>query len=225
MKNSTQSFFSEMIGTFFLTSIVLISLTPASPFPLPTPIAASLTLALFVYLIGNISGCHINPAITIAMLVMRQITIKKSISYITAQAIGALLALFFITLFVPENQESWLKVSEFTLSSGVSEIIGTAFFAFSVFSAAYNNINKNMIGIVIGAGLMVGVTISHNSSYGVLNPAVALATKAWNLDYLLMPFIGGIIGSTISAALFRKNKADNNELAINKSRTLLNKSF
>ena len=70
-------YFSETIGTFILASVVLISLTPSTPFPIPTPIAAALTLTLCVYLFGDISGCHINPAVSFAMLIAKKITPKS----------------------------------------------------------------------------------------------------------------------------------------------------
>jgi len=66
MDNIVQKFFAELIGTFFLASMVLITLIPSAPFPLATAIAAALTLGLCVYFVGGISGCHINPAVALA---------------------------------------------------------------------------------------------------------------------------------------------------------------
>lgn len=201
--NFIRACFAELIGTFFLAAIVLITLTPATPFPIETPVAAGMTLALFVYLIGGISGCHINPAITVAMFITRQISLAKACAYLVAQFLGAILALGMIVLYVPAAQEQWLSASQAPTSSGIGELIGAAFFAFGVFSAVYNKLDKNILGIVVGGSLLVGITISHNASYGVLNPAVALATKAWSIDYLVIPFIGAILGALISLALFK----------------------
>ncbi len=98
--NFCQKLFAELVGTFMLSAIVLITLTPTTPFPLATPIAAALTLALCVYLLGNVSGCHINPAISFAMFINRQINFKHLLGYVIFQIIGALLAYLLILIYV-----------------------------------------------------------------------------------------------------------------------------
>ncbi|MCL9779990.1 aquaporin [Vibrio sp. S4M6] len=198
-------FFAELIGTYALSSIVLITLTPDTPFPVATPIAAAITLGLFVYLIGNTSGCHINPAISFAMFVSKQISATKLFEYIVAQFIGGYLAYLMISLYVPAGQETWLIPSHANEFTGVGEMLGAAFFAFGVFSTLYIKLEKSLIGVIVGASLLIGITISHNASFGVLNPAVAFATKAWNWDYLVMPFVGTTIGALISMALLKYN--------------------
>ncbi|MEM9242959.1 MAG: aquaporin [Pseudomonadota bacterium] len=198
-----QKLFAELIGTFILAMVVLITLTPSTPFPLATPIAAALTLGLAVYLIGNVSGCHINPAISFAMLIFRQISLLNFIGYVIFQVIGAFLAYLLVLRYVPIGQEQWLFVHHSTLFSGIGEALGAAFFAFGVLTTVYNkNINQMMSGFIVGTSLLIGLTISHNASYGILNPAVALATKAWGWDYLLMPFIGACVGALVSRLLF-----------------------
>jgi len=202
MDNIVQKFFAELIGTFFLASMVLITLIPSAPFPLATAIAAALTLGLCVYFVGGISGCHINPAITFAMLVVNNISIYKAVIYMIAQFAGALLALLFISLYVGD-QEQWLIISSSAMTSGVGEAFGAMFFAFGVVSTVYSNADKCASGIIVGGALLIGIAMSHNASMGVLNPAVALATKAWGWDYLLMPFVGTAIGGLICKALYR----------------------
>lgn len=195
-------YFSETIGTFILAAVVLISLTPSTPFPIPTPIAAALTLTLCVYLFGDISGCHINPAVSFAMLIAKKITPKIFIFYLISQLIGAFLAYLMIKIYVLPGQEKWLVINHSTLYSGVGEAIGTAFFIFGVVATQYLKPNKIITPIIVGLSLLTGITISHNASYGVLNPAVAFATKAWSWHYLLMPFLGAIIGAILAKFIF-----------------------
>ena len=57
--------FSELLGTFLLAFLVHLSI--GAHFPVPTPIIAGLTLGLIVYMLGGISGAHVNPAVTIAL--------------------------------------------------------------------------------------------------------------------------------------------------------------
>ncbi|OAJ33062.1 aquaporin [Piscirickettsia salmonis] len=203
MKNIIdKKFFSELIGTYILASIVLITLIPSIPFPIATPIAAALTLGLCVYMFGNISGCHLNPAISFSMLLLKQISVLTLLKYWFAQIIGGLVAYIMINLYVPVGKEAWLITNHTASFSGIGELLGSAFFSFGVFSTIYIKINKNIVGIIVAVSLLIGITISHNASYGVLNPVIALATKAWSLDYLLMPFFGALIGSFVSKLLF-----------------------
>ena len=84
----TKALAAEFFGTFGLALGVLISVSNPA-FPVPTPIIAGLTLGLFVYTIGPISGCHINPAVTIGLASIGQIEIPKAVTYIVAQFAGA----------------------------------------------------------------------------------------------------------------------------------------
>ena len=77
---------AELTGTFFLT---LVALTVAAPF---TPYAVGLTLLVFVYTIGSLSGCHINPAVTVGLVASKRFPLIEGIIYIVAQIAGALLA-------------------------------------------------------------------------------------------------------------------------------------
>lgn len=83
----TKKLFAELIGTFALTLAVFVSIN--SHFPVPTPVIAGLTLGIFVYTIGSISGAHINPAVTIGIRTLKKITTKEAVWYIIAQFIGA----------------------------------------------------------------------------------------------------------------------------------------
>ncbi len=61
------------------------------------------------------------------------------------------------------------------------------------------------VWLAIGVSLLVGVIVSHNFSYGMLNPAVALATRVWNWNYLLVPFFGAALGGIIAMLLFKNH--------------------
>src|SRR3712207_5420499 len=94
---NAQSLFAalaELVGTFFLT---FVALTVAAPV---TPYAVGLTLLVFVYAIGGLSGCHINPAVTIGLVASRRFPLLEGIIYIVLQIVGALLARFVAGLGV-----------------------------------------------------------------------------------------------------------------------------
>jgi hypothetical protein len=79
---------AELVGTFGLTLAVLISINNPD-FPVSTPVIAGVTLGLFVYTIGGISGCHINPAVTLGLASIGKIELPSALGYLVAQFVGA----------------------------------------------------------------------------------------------------------------------------------------
>ena len=99
--NNLKKYLAELIGTFALVLIGCGSAVIAGNYIgfLGISLAFGLTVLAMVYAIGHISGCHINPAITISMFVAGKIRVKDSIAYIIAQCIGAIIAggILFLT--------------------------------------------------------------------------------------------------------------------------------
>src|SRR5687767_13364335 len=91
--------FAELIGVFVLTCTIL----AASSNNTVNALIAVLTFLIMWLVINQLSGSHMNPAITIGLLSARQITPIKAIGYIIAQIIGAMLAIVVITQFMASN--------------------------------------------------------------------------------------------------------------------------
>lgn len=182
---------AELVGTFSLTLVVLLSIS-ASNFPIPTPLLAGMTLGLFVYTIGNISGCHINPAVTLGLLSLKKIEVPEAMKYIITQFLGSLLALglikeFGMTFTAP-------NLSNFN-SVFFGEIIGTTFFTFGIASVVLGKIENCIQGVIIGTSLFLGASIAGmTGAPGFLNPAVALGAFSIDIATLLGPIIGAVIG-------------------------------
>ena len=180
---------AEFIGTFFLTLTVMLSLS--GNYPIPTPILASLTLLLFVYTIGSISGCHINPAVTFGLLSQKKITGNESIRYIVAQLLGGGTALIVGNLMV-------LYIVAPTASpivATVAETIGMFIFTFGIVAVGMKKVPEAMSGVVIGGSLLLGLSIAVLAgSPGVLNPAVAIGANALKLPYIVGPLLGAALG-------------------------------
>lgn len=187
----TKKLLAELVGTFSLTLVVLLS-SSTSNFPIPTPLLAGLTLGLFVYTIGNISGCHLNPAVTLGLLSIKKIEIPEAMKYIIAQFLGSLLALGVVKSF--GTTVNGPNISNLTLVF-LGEIIGTAFFTFGIASVVLGKIQNGVIGVIIGASLFLGASIaSMIGAPGFLNPAVALGAFSINTATLLGPIIGSVVG-------------------------------
>ena len=179
----------EALGTGVLTLVVGLSLI--GTFPVSTPILAALTLGLFVYTIGHISGNHINPAVTLGVWSIGKIETKVAMFYIVAQMVGAGVAMLFMSKFS--------TLPDLTVSGegiiGLAEFLGTFFFTFGIASVVYGKVSGVLSGVVVGGSLLLGITIAVLlGSNGVLNPAVAFGIGSWGLMYVLGPVAGAVCG-------------------------------
>lgn len=182
---------AEFIGTTFLSLAVLLSVT-VSDSVLITPILAGLVLGLFVYSIGSVSGCHINPAVTLGLWSIKKISTKDAAQYIAAQSLGALAAFGLMTVTV--GGASLGLVAE-DGSVFLAELVGTAIFTFGIASVVYDKVADAASGLVIGGSLLLGITLAVAlGSGGILNPAVGLALGSTSLSYVFGSIGGAMIG-------------------------------
>ena len=184
-----QKFLAEFIGTLTLTFIVILSL--AGIFPIATPVLAAITLGLFVYSVGHISGTHINPAVTIGLWSIKKINTNDALSYIMAQIFGAATALIIGMLM----DITYDITASSTIMTGLAEMAGMILFTFGIASVVFGNVHKAMSGVVVGTSLFMGIAIAAlMGSNGVLNPAVAVGIKSFSVMYLVGPLVGSVIG-------------------------------
>jgi len=187
------AYLAEIIGTFALSFVVFLAVT-GSNLPLAVPVMAGLTLGLFVYIIGAISGCHINPAVTVGLWSVGKIKWQDAVGYIVSQFVGASLAIVLGALLFHISQPQ-PSLGAFSLAVFCAEMLGTFFFSFGIASVVFEKVPHQMSGIVIGSSLLFGIIIaSLAGSFGLLNPAVAFSLHAMNWTYLLAPLIGSVAG-------------------------------
>lgn len=185
---------AELIGTFALTFVVILSLS-STVFPLATPFLAALTLLLFVYSVGNISGSHINPAVTTGLLAVGKIDIKDAIFYIVAQFIGAAAAIGLSRMLGVQLPLSGASADSTVL---VAEAFGTFFFTFGIASVALGRVPDAVNGVVVGGSLLLGIAIAAMiGSAGVLNPAVAFGIQSFSIPYIIGPVLGSVFGMLV----------------------------
>ena len=190
-------YIAEFIGTLALATIV--GLSVAGTFPIATPILAALTLGLFVYTIGHISGSHINPAVTLGLWSVKKIAITDAAYFIGAQLIAGACAYALVRAVHP----GFMSAGGITTMEFVGELVGTFFFTFGIASVVSGKAPATFSGLVVGGSLLLGISFAALlGAAGALNPAVALALGALNPVYVVAPIIGSILGFQIYTRLF-----------------------
>ena len=186
-----QKLTAEAIGTAILVFIgagsvpLTVFLTPAtnrhSAAPELSTISFAFAFAIFaaVYSVGHISGCHINPAVTIALLATRKIDSPTAIGYIAAQLVGAFIGAGLTLIILTGNDPAALGLGAVSVNAKAglaigfaAEVIGTAILVFTVFGAAVDGrAPAGFAGIVIGF-IVYGIIILVGPITGAaLNPA------------------------------------------------------
>ncbi len=183
---------AECLGTLALTSAVLVSLR--IPIPLISPVIAALTLGLFVYSIGTVSGCHVNPAVTVGLWSIRKIPTQEAIAYIAAQVIGAVLAMgIFLWAYGPLPTVT--VASSMRILTG--EAVGTAILLFGVCAVVYDRVPHAAWGLMIGGSLLLGILFASTVGNGLLNPAVMIGVQSVSWAYIVGPLLGGVLACQI----------------------------
>ncbi len=187
---------AEFVGTFLLTAIILASSGQ--------PLALIFGLMAIVLIVGNVSGAHVNPLITVGAWATKRIGHFKMLGYIIAQLLGAMLAFVVLKAFVdaaPAVSQEALYYGEtaaslFTASKipagyewGIllAELLGSFIFAFAVAHVtADKKHNSTSVALGVGGGLFVAVMIASSAANmlkgsSILNPAAAIALQAFTV--------------------------------------------
>ena len=150
---------AELVGTFFLALAALTVPSPLKPF------AVGLTLLVFVYAVGGLSGSHLNPAVTVGLVASRRFPAAHGLLYVVAQLVGAGLARVLAGAgLVGELGQSYHA------GTAAAEFVGFGILMVTVASTTEKQVAKAGSGIAVGGSLLAGLLVSH----GVLNPAVAV---------------------------------------------------
>ena len=225
-----KKYWAELIGTLVLVLIGCGSAVIAGKYIgfLGIAFAFGLTVLALVYAIGNISGCHLNPAITIAMLVAGKIKRKDAIFYIIAQCVGAVIGAGILlaiatgkadyslaTVGLGQNGYGLHSPAGYSLVAGlIAETILTAVFLLVIFGSTSEGAPKGFAGLSIGLSLvlinLVGIPITGTSVNPArsLGPAVFVGGEALSQLWLFVvaPIIGGILSALLWRYVFDKQQ-------------------
>jgi len=218
-----KKYWAELIGTFALVLIGCGSAVIAGKYIgfMGIAFAFGLTVLAMVYAIGNISGCHINPAISLSMLVAGRLGWKDTIFYVIFQCVGAALAalvLWLVASGMPDyslavnglgqNGYGALSPGKFDLlSCFVAEVVLTALFLFVIFGSISKNAPAGFAGLAIGLSLafihLVGIPITGTSVNPARSFGPALVVGGEALSQLWLFWVAPIIGGILAAVIWR----------------------
>lgn len=192
-----QRYAAEFLGAFTLTFAVLASIAFSAP--IAGPVIAGLTLGLFVYTVGPVSGAHLNPAVTIGMLTGDKIKLNDALMYIIAQLLGGVAAMMVAAQFAGRTLSLGYGSS---LAVVVAEAVGAFILAFGVSSVAYGKTPAAASGLVVGGSLALGASVASMGGNGVINPAVALGIGSFGPMYIVGPIIGAVVAVRVFTWLY-----------------------
>lgn len=194
MKDLLKKGLAEVIGTCVLVFVACGTAVLTNVNPVATSLAFGLVIVAMAYSIGNVSGCHINPAVSIAMLVAKKITLKEFLVYVVSQIIGAFIGALLLGLclrsfnalggnaiqvaLMAEDKngfrtvlDAWSYIGAFLV-----EIILTFVFVMAILGVTDSKFHEGKhAGIVIGLALTLVHLVGLGFTGTSVNPARSLA--------------------------------------------------
>ena len=183
-------------------------------------LAFGLSVVAMSYVIGNISGCHVNPAVSLAMLINKKMDAKDFICYVIAQILGAIAGIAILyTIMINSGLEidvQGLGANGFDTASSVNlsmigaivtEVVLTFVFIFTVLGVTSDEKKSSVTGIVIGLALalvhIVGIPLTGTS----VNPARSLAPALFlggeALEQVWVFIVAPLVGAALAAVAYK----------------------
>ncbi|HEY6360729.1 MAG TPA: aquaporin Z [Vicinamibacterales bacterium] len=216
---------AEFIGTFWLVLGGCGSAVLAAAFPavgiglLGVSFAFGLTVLTMAYAIGHISGCHLNPAVSIGLAVGRRFSSSEVLPYIVAQVAGAIVAAFVLYAIASGRPDFTLdgglaangygehSPGGYSLVAGLlAEIVLTMIFLLIILGATDDRAPRGFAPIAIGLGLtlinLVGIPVTNLSVNPARSTGPAVVVGGWALAQLWMFWIAPIAGAVLGALTY-----------------------
>ncbi len=208
-----RKYLAELIGTFVLVFFacgVAGQICDGSiPGLIGTALAFGLVIVAMAYSIGNVSGCHINPAVSFAMLLNGRISILDFLGYIIFQFGGAIGGAYALNAIVGDASKLGMNqlYNGDILLTCIIEGILTCVFVLAVLGATEKKENSSIAGLAIGGALVLVHLLGIKFTGTSVNPArsFAPALVAGNLEniwvFLAAPMVGGVVAALIHMIL------------------------
>ena len=224
--SSVKKYLAEFIGTFVLVLVACGTACTvgcdANGGYVITALAFGLVIVAMAYSVGNVSGCHINPAVSIAMLVSKKLSVKDFIGYIVAQFAGAIAGAgvlkYIFSVEGAVDQTGGLGSNALfqndVLASIIIEVLLTFIFVLAILGVTSKVENSAVVGLVIGGALtlvhligigLTGTSVNPARSFGpaLLAGGDALA-NVW--VFIVAPLVGGVLAALVYMFLDSKKK-------------------
>lgn len=216
---------AELIGTFWLVlggcgSAVLAASLPAGIGLVGVALAFGLTVLTMAFAIGHISGCHLNPAVSLGLVVGGRFPAKELIPYVVAQVVGAIIAAgviyfiasgkagFDVSSGLASNGYAEHSPHGYSLAAGfASEVVMTAMFILIIMGATDSRAPAGFAPIAIGLALtlihLISIPVTNTSVNPARSTGPALFVGGWALQQLWLFWLAPLIGAVIGGALYR----------------------
>lgn len=214
MKKYLAEMFGTMVLVLFGTGIAVVSGGDL----VATSLAFGLAIIAEAYVIGSISGCHVNPAVSLAMFILKKMEKRDFIYYVIYQVIGAIIgtAILFIILSSTSLGTSALGANGYgdyssvnisLIGALIAEIVLTCIFVYTIIGVTSNEKYQNISGLIIGLTLtfvhLLGIPLTGTS----VNPARSIAPAIFlcgeHLKQLWIFIVGPLIGGALAAYLYK----------------------
>lgn len=216
-------YFAEFVGTFVLVfgGVGSAVLAGSHIGNIGIALAFGLSLLVMVYTIGPVSGCHVNPAVTLGVFCSRRIGGKDAVMYVIAQILGAILAAALVLVIahgmaggysaaasgLASNGYGLHSPDHYSMAAGfTAEIILTMFLVLTVLGSTDISAPVGFAGVAIGLVLTVDHLICIPITNTSVNPArsigPAIFAGGWALQQLWMFIVAPCIGAVIAAGIY-----------------------
>lgn len=217
---------AEFVGTFWLVLGGCGSAVLAAAFPnvgiglLGVSLAFGLTVLTMAFGIGHISGCHLNPAVTVGLVVGGRFKSSEAIPYIIAQVIGAVFAAALLYLIasgkagfdlaggLASNGYAEHSPGGYSLLSGfVTEVVMTFMFLMIILGSTDERAPAGFAPIAIGLALtlihLISIPVTNTSVNPARSTGPALIVGSWALDQLWLFWVAPLIGAALGGVGYR----------------------
>ena len=219
-------YIAEFIGTFWLVLGGCGSAVIAAGVPdigiglLGVSLAFGLTVLTMAYAIGHISGCHLNPAVTLGLLIAGRVPSKEFIPYVISQVLGGLVGGF--VLYTIASGKAGFDVTAGFASNGfgehspggynmqaalVTEIIMTMMFILIILGATDKRAPLGLAPLAIGLGLtlihLISIPVTNTSVNPARSTAVAVYVGGWAISQLWLFWLAPMVGAGMGAIVYR----------------------
>jgi aquaporin Z len=216
---------AEFIGTLWLVLGGCGSAVLAASFPelgigfVGVAIAFGLTVLTMVYAIGHISGCHLNPAVSIGLWIGGRFSGKEVVPYIVAQVLGGIAGAGI--LYIIASGKSGFELGSFAangygehspggygmLAALVSEFVMTFMFLIIILGATHPKAPSGLAGVAIGLGLtlihLISIPVTNTSVNPARSTSQAVFVGDWALGQLWLFWVAPILGALVAGLVYK----------------------